>query len=291
MRISDKDKIGKYFQDYFVDLFSSTNPRFPSDLHNLIPPTISNEENQFLCDIPIPELIKDTFFSLKCGKSPRPDGMSPSFYKHYWSIISTKVTEITQHFFQHGTMPLGFKHTFLALIPKKEKATKVDHFRSIALCNVAYKVITKILANRLKDLLDHIVSPWQSSFILNRFMQDNVFITHECMHYIKRKKAKLGYMAIKIDMAKADDKEEWCFLLQLFKLHGFSESFMVLIRTCILSPMFSILLNGSPFGYFAVDRGLRQGDPISPALSTIFIDVFSRIILGLNFKEKSMASK
>lgn len=149
----------------------------------------------------------------------------------------------------------------------------------MALCNFIYKVITKILANRLKLVFYRLVSLWQSAFIPGRAMHDNIIIAHECMHYFYSKTGKLGYIALKIDMAKAYDKVDWNFLLRVLKLHGFEESFISWIKTYISSPMFSILVNSSPFGYFSHNHGITQEGPISPPFFTIFFYVLSRLLL------------
>ena len=96
---------------------------------------------------------------MSSGKSLGLDGFSPSFFKNFWCIIGKTVTEAIQHFFINGYLLKSMNHTFIALVPKTEKAHKVENFRPIALCNVVLKTITKILAKRLKPLLDNIVSP------------------------------------------------------------------------------------------------------------------------------------
>ena len=158
-------------------------------------------------------------FALKSGKSPGPDGMSPCFFKSYWLIIGETVVKAVQHFFDSGHLLRAFNHSFIALVPKKESASRVEHFRPISLCNVVYKVITKILSTRIKPILDRLVSPAQHAFIPDRGISDNTIICQELMHHIQKKKGKMGLMAIKIDMAKAYDKVEWHLLTHILHLH------------------------------------------------------------------------
>lgn len=127
-------------------------------------------------------------------------------------------------------------------------------------------------------LLEGIIHPSQATFVPNRSIGDNVIINHEIMYYLNRKSGKTGLMAIKIDLAKAYDRIEWT-VLKIIMLHmGFDCKFVDLIQECISSTNFSILLNGVPFGFFSAERGLRQGDPMSPALFTIFSDLLSRML-------------
>lgn len=172
----------------------------------------------------------------------------------------------------------AINHTFLALIPKWKSADKVDQFRPIALCNVAYKVVTKILATRLRTVLTQIIHPSQAAFVPNRSIIDNYIINHEIMHYMRTTKGKTGVMAIKIDMAQAYDMVEWTVLRHILQLHGFSDKLCCLVSECISTPQFSVLINGAPTGFFPSSRGIRQGDPISPALFTIISDLLSRIL-------------
>jgi len=105
-------------------------------------------------------------------------------------------------------------HTFLALIPKRDNPTETQHFRPISLCNTVYKTISKILVNRLRPLLDKIVSPVQSAFIPGRSIHENILLTHEIMHKFKKTKGKQAWVALKLDMEKAYDRIEWAFVRQ-----------------------------------------------------------------------------
>jgi hypothetical protein len=205
--------------------------------------------------------------------------MPALFYKHYWSIIESDVINTVTSFFSNGYMLKAINHTFLALIPKSNAASTVHHFRPISLCNVIYKTISKILANRLKQMLPKLIFPWQAGFVLGRLIQDNSIIAHELIHSMKKKKGKGGYIALKIDMEKAFDKMEWGFLIEVMQCFGFFDKWIKWINQCITTTSFSILLNGGSYGFFHPQRGLRQGDPLSPFLFIMGIEVLSRLLL------------
>lgn len=211
-------------------------------------------------------------------KSPGPDGFKPLFFKTYWPFVRESVCNDVQHIFRTGHILRQMNHTFIALIPKLIGASRVDQFRPIALCNVTFKIVTKIIASRIRTVLSSIIAPTQSTFIPSRHITDNTIIDHELMFYMNSTKAKHGYMALKIDMAKAYDHVEWSLLKCLLLAHGFAPHLTDLILNCVSTPSYSLLLNGSAHGHFTASRGIRQGDPLSPALSTICFDLLSRIL-------------
>ena len=138
-------------------------------------------------------------------------------------------------------------------------------FRPISLCNVVYKLISKVLANRLKVILPQIISENQSVFLSGRLITDNVIAAFELMHYLEHKKeGKDGFVAIKLDMSKAYDRMERGFIKLVIVKMGFHEKWVELIMYCITSVSYSILVNEAVYGNITPTRGLRQEDPISP---------------------------
>jgi hypothetical protein len=245
---------------------------------DLFSPVITAEDNLSLCAIPSEVEVVQALASLGSTKAPGPDGYTALFFKKYWLSVKFDVLNYVWHFFHQSHLLKEQNHTFIALIPKTKGSHSVHHFRPISLCNIVYKIITKILANRLKCLLPKIISPLQSAFVPNRNIQDNSILAHELLHSFKNKKGKGGFMFLKLDMEKAFDRMEWNFLLAIMEKLGFSPIWINWIRVCISSSSFSILINGSPFGLFSPSRGLRQGDPLSPFLFILGSEVLSRLL-------------
>lgn len=135
--------------------------------------------------------------------------------------------------------------TLIALIPKNKKASRVDHFRPISLCNTTYKTISKILAQRLKLHLNKCISPFQMAFVSGRNIPENSIVTHEIMHYLHNKKGQKGFMDIKVDLAKAFDMVEWSMLICILKNLGYNDQFINCIHECISSSNLSFLVDGS----------------------------------------------
>lgn len=248
--LHSRGAIGQEFECFFRELFTSIRPRFPIRLHGLLNQCVTEVMNQQLIVVPSSHEILLALKQMGNLKSPGPDGFNVLFFKSYWNIVGVAVTAEIQSFFVTGKLKPALNHTFIALLPKVNFAFKVDQFRPIALCNVVYKIITKILAGRLRGMLDSIVHPSQAAFVPKSSIIDNIIINHEVMFYLKHRRGCKGFMAIKVDLAKAYDRVEWNVLYHILYLLGFHDHFIDLVVECISSPHYSLLINGSPHGFF-----------------------------------------
>jgi hypothetical protein len=159
----------------------------------------------------------------------------------------------------------------------------VNEFQPISLCNVLYKLISKVLANRLKRILNSIISSTQSAFIQGRLITNNILAAYETLHTMNsRMSGKNGFMAVKLDMSKAYDRVEWGFLEETMRRMGFAPRWIYLIMMCVKTVQYSVLVNGEPCGCIQPSRGLRQGDPISPYLFLICAEVLSNMLTQAN---------
>lgn len=191
------------------------------------------------------------------------DGFTASFFQHHWGTVGPSVANAVLHFLNGGDMLEGINQTTIVLIPKVKNPQDLKNFRPISLCNVIYKICSKVLANRLRNFLDDIISVEQSVFVPGRLITDNMLVTYESIHYLKWKKGKLGACAVKLDMVKAYDRVEWPYLQGIMLRLGFSERFVTKIMRCVTSVSFSVRVNGHLSAPFTPSRGIRLGDPIS----------------------------
>ena len=164
-------------------------------------------------------------------------------------------------------------YVVLALIPKEKEANSFDRFRPISLCNIGYKIITKIIAKRLTGILPHIIPENQGGFIKGRRIWDNIILIQEAIHSILKHGEK--GMVVKIDLANAFDRVSCIFLLNAMARYGFDLSFIRWVKSCINMHWMAPLINKREVGFFQATRGLRQGCPISPVLYEIQVSVLS----------------
>ena len=160
------------------------------------------------------------------------------------------------HESQHNNQMLrALNATFLALIPKSEGADRLNQFRPISLCNVIYKIISKLITDRLKKGLADLISEEQSGFVTGRKILDGIVIATEVIHSMARSKEKA--MFINLDMAKAYDRVRWSFLRWVLSAFGFAEDWIQWVQSCVTPVSFSVLINGSHSELFRASRGLR----------------------------------
>ncbi|XP_020254288.1 uncharacterized protein LOC109831370 [Asparagus officinalis] len=229
--------------------------------------------------------IKNAVFSINDNKAPGPDGFSASFYKASWAIIGEEVTMASEDFFRTGKLLGAINSTSISLIPKVICPKSPSDFRPISCCNCLYKFISKIIANRVQSVIGYLISEAQSAFVKGRNITNNIMLAHELIKNYGRKHISPRIM-LNIDIRKAFDTISWSFIEEILSGLGFPSSMIKWIMVCISSPKYSISLNGSLHGYFKGERGLRQGDPLSPYLFILGMEYLSRSLNQLKQDRK-----
>ncbi|XP_019199070.1 PREDICTED: uncharacterized protein LOC109192823 [Ipomoea nil] len=278
--LTDESEIREHVQRYFMALFSKEPNACSQPLLQGAFPRLSTTD---WAEINKPfgaNEVKEALFEMAPCKSPGPDGYTAGFYQKAWSLVGDSLIKFTEEFFRDGKLFQGCNDTFISLIPKVGNPESIKQFRPIGLCNVAYKLITKMMAVRLRTILSKLIGPFQASFVPGKQITDNILVYQEALNSMKTKKGKVGWMVMKIDLEKAYDRLSWSTIEDTLVEIGFNQTWTRNIMHCISSPRMAILWNGQQTDWFHSGRGIRQGDPLSPLLFVLCIERFSHIILN-----------
>ncbi|KAF5183887.1 Line-1 retrotransposable element orf2 protein [Thalictrum thalictroides] len=197
-------------------------------------------------------------------------------FQKCWNIFKDHIMEVVHEYYNEGFLDWRNNTTFITLIPKKKGVATFHDYRPISLVGGIYKIVSKVLANRLRNVLLVLISPVKSAFVGERQILDGVLVANECIDSCLR--AKENGILCKVDISKAYDNVNLGFLQYVLKRMGFKDKWCKWIHTCVSSAHFSILFEGSPFGFFTSQEGLRQGDPISPFLFNLVMEALSRLV-------------
>ncbi|XP_026420639.1 uncharacterized protein LOC113316707 [Papaver somniferum] len=274
-----KDSIVSHFQERF-----KLKDDFQFSLSNLGLNSISEEESVILEKRIEEEEVLLALKRLGQDRAPGPDGFQVNVIVKCWSFMKNDIMEVVRKFESSGFIDWRLKSTFISLLPKKSVVEEIKDLRPISLSNTVFKAISKVLAERLKLLLSKLVSNSQTAFIKGLQILDNILIANECLD--SRLKSKKSGLISKIDLEKAFDNVKWSLVDEVLQQMGFGQIWRMWIKGCIEKIPFSILVNGSSCGKFISEKGLRQGDPLSPFLFLLVSEV-----LNIMFSKASRAGK
>lgn len=185
--------------------------------------------------------IRCAVFQLGRHKVPGPDGIPTTFYQTFWPVVGDYVVAFVKGIFELGIVLEQMNGSLICLIPKQTHPETISQFRPIYLGNVITKVISKVIANRLKPLMGDLVGQAQAGFIPGRQTSDNVVMAQELLYTIRHRKGRKGHMIVKVDFEKVYDRIDWSFFKQVLCTIGFGGPLIRVIMSCITSTNLSII--------------------------------------------------
>ena len=271
------NEIRRFYSNLFKLQKNQTKEKCDEFLDTLDLPRISNDANEILKkSLTINELKEVLKTSVK-GKSPGNDGLGFEFYVVFWENISEQLFESFNDGLRNGILSTSQRQAVIKLLEKKGKDKRfISNWRPISLINFDTKILAKCLAKRMKEVLPKIIKNDQTAYVANRFIGESVRLISDVLNITKTLNID-GYL-MTVDIQKAFDSVDHNFMYACLKRFGFDESFIKWIRVLYEKQESCVLNGGHSTGYFPLQRGVRQGDPISAYLFIITIEVFFNMV-------------
>jgi hypothetical protein len=203
--------------EFYQKLFSINHVPVEWQPTNVSYPRLSSEVIENLNKPIVNEEVRSALFRMNPWKAPGPDGFPAGFFQKSWNIVGQQVCDFVREVWVNPSIISEVNQTDICLIPKIQQPEYISQFRPISLCNTIYKVVSKVVVERLKDCIPSLISPYQTGFVPGRNIHENIIVAQEMTHSMVKMKGNRGYVAIKVDLSKAYDKLNWDFIWQILQ--------------------------------------------------------------------------
>lgn len=275
---NDKEVIANAFVKHYKTLFGIDDSHFNLNIfHSLLSrmPKLTEIEVRFL-EQPI-ELkeIENVIDSLPASKSPGPDGLTAGFYRCFKSSVSPYLLKLFLHAYEVNVLPPSFTKTHTVLIPKStdpEKQQQISSYRPITLCNVDYKIFTKVLSNRIQSVISNVIGDHQTCGIRGRTIQTNTHIARSVLDCCDGNEERVAM--IQIDLQSAFDRVRHDVLFSVLTYVGFGHVILDGVKMAYRNCYTRLIINTALTDYIPIRSSVRQGCPLSPLLFALYLEPF-----------------
>lgn len=252
--VEEPDDLGNATVDYFTKLFTNEPVTDMESILNRIPILETAADNDMLLSILDMKEIKDAVWSLNPNSAAGPDGYNGYFFRICWNILKQDIICAVLEFFLGIPPSQAMLSSVITLLPKKQRPDTYADFRRICLSNFISKVTTRMIATQLSTLLPSIISAEQIGFLKGHDISEHVLMANEMVHLIDKKTRGANVM-IKLDMAKAFDRVNWCYLENILRKFGFHDRFITIILNSMHLSKLSVAVNGKSYGFYSPTPG------------------------------------
>lgn len=280
--ISDSDVVLSKIKQFYVDLYSSSNPKLKGMEWEQIKATpvvgtLTDHEKEFMDRQITSDECLIALKQMKPNKSPGCDGLGPEFYLKFWPILNGKLLQVYKYSLERGELSQSQRRAVITLLHKKCKDERyIKNWRPISLLNYDYKILTKVLAKRTDGVLTKLIHEDQSGFIKGRFIGENVRYLSDLIEFAEAE--QYPCILLSLDFFKAYDTIEWKFLCECLLKFNFGPAMIKWIKTCYTNIFSTVMNNGFSCGWFQILRGIRQGCPLSGILFILCIEIFGCMV-------------
>ena len=265
------------------------------DLHNLLHdyeiPILSNEDRNMLDKDITKSDVLESLKRCKNDKTPGTDGYTSEFFKFFWSDLGDFIHRSYIKSFHKGELSISQKLGIISILPKGNKPREyIKNWRPISLLNVTYKILSGIIANRIKSVLPKLIHENQKGFMSGRYIGENTRLLYDIMHACNEN--NIPGILLMVDFEKAFDSVSWKFIRNVLNYFNFGDNIQRWINIFFTEFKLCVLQNGVTSPFFKIGRGCRQGDPVSSYIFLLCVEIMGAMfrknkdIKGINIMDK-----